>query len=232
MEVKKSPKADLQNKRSLFLLTGLIIALIAVYGMFNWSQKEVGVTVLEQETVIVEQEVVEQTRHEEPPKVEAPKVTAPVVSDILEITDSKIKASEEFNFDSEFSEDAPIVIKPVGGEEEELVKEEVPVLRAETMPSFNGKKDAAATAEFRTWVLKNIQYPPLAEENNITGRVIIRFVIERDGTVSNVEALSSPDKLLTDEAVRVVSKSPKWTLGEQRGKKVRVAVIVPIDFQL
>ncbi len=83
MEVKKSPKADLQNKRSLFLLTGLIIALIAVYGMFNWSQKEVGVTVLEQETVIVEQEVVEQTRHEEPPKVEAPKVTAPVVSDIL-----------------------------------------------------------------------------------------------------------------------------------------------------
>ena len=81
-------------------------------------------------------------------------------------------------------------------------------------------------------MLKNIQYPPLAEENNITGRVIIRFVIERDGTVSNVEALSSPDKLLTDEAVRVVSKSPKWTPGEQRGKKVRVAVIVPIDFQL
>ena len=70
MEVKKTPKADLQNKKSIFLLTGLIVALIAVYGMFKWSQKEVGVTVLEQETVIIEQEVVEQTRHEEPPKVD------------------------------------------------------------------------------------------------------------------------------------------------------------------
>ncbi|MDE7355329.1 MAG: energy transducer TonB [Rikenellaceae bacterium] len=232
MEVKKSPKADLQNKRSLFLLTGLIVALIAVYGMFNWSQKEVGVTILEQETVIIEQEVVEQTRHEEPPKVEPPKVVTPVVSDILEITDSKIKASEEFNFDSEFSEDAPIVIKQVGGGEEDLMKEEVPVLRAETMPSFNGKANADATAEFRQWVGRNIQYPPLAEENNITGRVTIRFVIERDGSVSSVEALASPDKLLSDEAIRVVSKSPKWTPGEQRGKKVRVAVIVPIDFRL
>ncbi len=232
MEVKKSPKADLQNKRSLFLLTGLIVALAAVYGMFSWSQKDVGVEVLEQEVVVIEQEVIEQTRHEEPPKVEPPKVAAPVVSDILEITDSKIKASEEFNFDSEFSEDAPIVIKEVGTQEEELVKEEAPVIRAEKMPMFNGKKDAEATAEFRAWVLKNIQYPPLAEENNITGRVIIRFVIERDGTVSNFEALSSPDKLLSDEAIRVISKSPKWTPGEQRGKKVRVSVIVPIDFRL
>ncbi len=72
----------------------------------------------------------------------------------------------------------------------------------------------------------------MAEENNITGRVTIRFVIERDGSVSSVEALASPDKLLSDEAIRVVSKSPKWTPGEQRGKKVRVAVIVPIDFRL
>lgn len=227
MELKKTPKADLQNKRSLFLLVGMIIALAAVILAFDWSKPEVEIAKFEMATTTVESEMVEQTRHEEQ-KVEPPKVAAPQVSEILEITNEKIKPTEAFKFDSEFDEFKPVEIKAVGGGEEDLAKEETPVIKAEKMPTFQG----GDLAKFREWVFKNLVYPSIAEENNITGKVVLRIVVERDGSVKQIEVMTSPDKSLSDEAVRVVSKSPNWVPGEQRGKKVRVAIVVPIDFRL
>ena len=75
MELKKSPKADLQNKKSIFLLIGLVITLAVMIGLFNWSQSEVEIEIIEENTEVVEQEVVEITRQEEPPKTEAPKAS-------------------------------------------------------------------------------------------------------------------------------------------------------------
>ncbi len=231
MELKKSPKADLQNKKSIFLLIGLVITLAVMIGLFNWSQSEVEIEIIEENTEVVEQEVVEITRQEEPPKTEAPKVAAPVVSDILEVMDNKITVQSDLSaFNTEFSEETAVVeIQPLATREEEtLLAEDQPVIKVEKMPQFEGGDVNA----FREWVLKNIVYPPEAEQNNITGRVVVRFIVERDGSPSQIEVLTSPDKSLSDEAIRVISKSPKWTPGEQRGKKVRVIIIVPIDFRI
>lgn len=228
MEVKKSPKADLQNKKSLFLLFGLVIALGLVIFMFNWSKGNIEIAKLDMKSEIIEVEQTEITRQEEP-KVEPPKVVAPVVSDILEVLDNKIETNTDMSaFDMDMTENTEIVIKEVGGGEEDLVAEDEIVLIAETQPKFQGEDYAA----FSRWVFKNIKYPTIAEENNITGRVTISFVVEKDGSVSQVKALSSPDQSLSDEAIRVVQSSPKWTPGEQRGKKVRVAVVIPVTFKL
>lgn len=228
MEVKKSPKADLQNKKSIFLLTGLIIALGVVIFMFNWSQSEVEIERFNTQAEIIEVEQTEITRQEEP-KVEPPKVTAPVVSDILEVVENKIETDTDMSaFDVDSGEGTEIIIKDVGGEAEELVAEDEVIVRAEKMPTFQGGDLVA----FRTWVAKRIKYPSIAEENGITGNVTVRFIVEKDCSVGNIEILKSPDKSLSDEATRVIKESPKWTPGEQRGKPVRVYIVVPITFNL
>lgn len=228
MEVKKSPKADLENKKSIFMLLGLCIALGLVIYMFSLSKSTIDIAKLDQKAEIVEIEQVEITRQEEP-KVEPPKVAAPVVSDILQVVDNKIETKNDLSaFETEGGDDVQIVIRDVGGKEEDLMAEDAPVIVAEVMPTFQG----GDLNTFRSWVGKTIKYPSVAEENNITGRVTVRFVVEKDGSVTKVEALASPDKSLSEEAIRVVSSSPKWTPGEQRGKKVRVFVIVPVVFTL
>ncbi len=106
--------------------------------------------------------------------------------------------------------------------------EDIPRFNPEVMPTFEGGN----IGTFAAWVQKQIRYPKEAMEKKIAGRVFVRFVIERDGSVSNVEELSSPDKILTDEVVRVLGTSPKWTQGMHSGKAVRVYYIMPIAFAL
>ena len=105
-----------------------------------------------------------------------------------------------------------------------------PFLVTEKMPSFR----SGEIKDFRNWIQMHIQYPAEAMKNNIQGRVIVSFIVEKDGSVSNILVLQSPDKLLADEARRVIASSPAgaWTPGEQRGEKVRVKYTLPVDFYL
>ena len=107
--------------------------------------------------------------------------------------------------------------------------EDMPFLIAEKMPLFQGGNLNA----FRTWVQEHLQYPAEAVKRNIQGRVVVTFTIEKDGSVSNIQILQSPDKLLADEARRVIASSPAgaWTPGEQRGEKVSVKYTLPVDFR-
>lgn len=105
---------------------------------------------------------------------------------------------------------------------------EQPFLIAETMPSFRG----GDLNTFRAWVQENVKYPAEAVKNNIQGRVILSFVVEKDGSVSNMQILQTPDRSLSAEALRVIEASPKWTPGEQRGQKVRVKYTLPVDFRM
>ena len=82
------------------------------------------------------------------------------------------------------------------------------------------------------WVSRNIKYPEKAWKEKRTGKVYVQFIIEKDGTVTNVRIVRSVDAELDQEAVRVVSSMPRWTPGKQRGKPVRVSFTLPIDFQL
>ena len=95
-------------------------------------------------------------------------------------------------------------------------------VRVEQMPSFNG----GTLETFRRWVMQNIQKP-----NSVQGRVFVQFIIERDGSLTNVKVLQSPHTSLSNEALRVIKSSPKWTPGKQRGQAVRVSYTLPIDFR-
>ena len=103
---------------------------------------------------------------------------------------------------------------------------EEPFLAVETPPQFNG----GDIGEFRRWVQMNVGYPAEALGKNIYGKVLVSFVIEKDGSVGNAEIFESPDKSLADEVLRVIGKSPKWTPGKQRGEAVRVKFSMPVDF--
>ena len=96
----------------------------------------------------------------------------------------------------------------------------------DVMPSFQG----GDLDTFRKWVNANVVYPQLALENGISGRVVTSFVIEKDGSLSNIEIIQSPDKILSAEVMRVLLLAPAWTPGTQKGKVVRVRYTLPCDF--
>ena len=225
MELKKSPKADLQNKRALFLEIGLATSLLVVLLAFKWSQKEKVVELIEQEYVPVEEEVIEITRQDRRPQPVRQQIQ--VVSEIINIVKDDTKITSEIKFD-EFTEDA-IIVEVSSNSISDIVDfgEEVFVV-VEDEPLFQGKN----WDTFPAWVMQNIKYPENARRNNIQGRVMIEFIIEKDGSLSNIRVLSDTDEELNQEAIRVIQSSPKWTPGKQRRQPVRVRFQIPVTFRL
>ncbi|MFI3266072.1 MAG: energy transducer TonB [Rikenellaceae bacterium] len=223
MELKKTPQADLQNKRGLFMEIGLLVSLLAVILLFSFSQSEKIVEDVAPVAAIVEDELMEVTRQDTKPPTPVQQTIA-VVSDIIQIVkdDAKVETSFDFN---EFSEDIEFV--PQAPQVEEVV-EDVPFMVAEEMPSFRG----GDLNSFRTWVMNRLKYPVIAMENGIQGRVTLQFVVERDGSVGRIAVLASPDQTLADEAVRVIQSSPKWSPGKQRSTPVPIKYTLPVDFRI
>lgn len=225
MELKKNPKADLQNKRGLFMEIGLLLSLLIVTLLFSYSQSEKIIEDVAPVALIIEDEMMEITRQEETTPPETPvRQTIAVVSDIIQIVKDDAKVETTFDF-NEFSEDIEFI--PQAPQEEE-VEEDVPFMVAEEMPSFRG----GDLNSFRTWVMGRLRYPVIAMENGIQGRVTLQFVVERDGTVGRIAVLASPDEMLSNEAVRVISSSPKWSPGKQRGTPVPIRYTLPVDFRI
>ena len=224
MELKKSPKADLESRRSLFLEIGLALSLALVILMFSWSQKERVVEKIDMGLTAPEQEIIEVTTQEEKPVV-TQKQTIQVLSDFINVVKNETKITTEISFE-DFSED--VVIAPPAAVVEEVVEDDAPVMIVEDMPSFQG----GGIEVFRNWVMERLRYPQVAQENNIQGKVVLSFVIERDGSLSSIEILQSPDKSLADEASRVLAMSPKWKPGKQRNLAVRVKFVLPVEFKL
>ncbi len=226
MEIKKSPKADLQNKKGLFLEIGLIISLLLVVAAFMYAPKEYRIEQVDLNYGPIEEEITEITRNEQKPPEAPKKVEIQVFNDILDIVTNDTKITTEVSFD-EFDADAEIVTQVVEVEEEEI-EEDQPFIKVEKMPTFRGGDLNA----FRNWVQGKLRYPQIAQENGISGRVVLSFVVERDGTLTNIQVLQSPDRSLGDEATRVVSSSPKWEPGMQRNQPVRVKYTLPVVFQI
>lgn len=231
MEIKKSPKANLENKKLLFKEIGLVIALGLTLLAFNWSTSEKAVSTLEaDQQVEVEEEIVPITNDTPPPPPET-SVAEPVMSDIIDIVDDDIKVDTKIIINEDDKNQGVEIKEYVQAAEiaEEVVEEDViPFAIVEDKPMFQGK-DAN---EFTKWVYNNIVYPEIAKENGVQGRVTLQFEIGKDGTVTNVKVLRGVDSSLDKEAVRVVSNSPKWTPGKQRGKAVKVKYNFPVTFQL
>ena len=229
MEVKKSPKASLENKRLLLLEAGLVLALGIVYVAFNVSSKEAKVAALEDTTqVVVEEEMVAIENETPPPPPEAPSV--PVLSDQIDIVDDDIKLDDDMfmNLEDDITGVEIQEYKEAEVEEEEVEEEAIPFQLVEQKPSFNG----GDANEFSKWVNSRLVYPEIAKENGVQGRVTLQFTVEADGRVTNVKVLRGVDPSLDAEAKRVVSSSPKWKPGRQRDRAVKVTYTFPVIFQL
>lgn len=225
MEIKKNPKADLQNYKSIFFLVGMIISLGVVLAAFEYESKSGTVDVIEVEVAEVVEDMTEITRQEEkqPEKIEnKPKPTQ--VAEKFEIVDNdEDLGDDDLDFNAEVDESEAIVIDV---EEEEDVEVKVFVI-VEKMPKFPGGDLA-----LRKYIAQNVKYPNIARENDIQGKVYVRFVVTEKGAVENVQIARGVDPLLDKEAIRVVESLPNWQPGEQGGKKVKVWYTVPINFQL
>jgi protein TonB len=225
MEEKKSPKANLENKKVMFTQIGLIISLLIAWMAFehkSYDKREIDPSLLRQ-TEVVEEEMVEITKQEEPKPqpVEVPKQTTQleIVQDDVEVEDIEINA--EVDQQEVIEEYVPVEV-----EEEEVQEQEIFQI-VEEMPAYPGGEQ-----KLMEFIAKGIKYPQIARETGIQGRVFVGFVVEPDGSVSNVKVLRGIGGGCDEEAMRVVKSMPKWKPGKQRGKAVRVSYMLPVNFKL
>lgn len=231
MEIKKSPKADLQNRRIIFLLVGLVIALGITGLAFSINSKPVAGEYKPPKRETTEMEQIDNTRQDQPETPpEQQKAQAQVVTDVLNIVsnDQKIETNIVFVDEADDFSDFEMVIED---KEEEIVEDEI-FITVEDMPTFRG----GGLPEFRNWVQQNVKYPQIALENGIQGNVVIQFVVGPDGKMTNFKVLQSPDKTLSDATIDVLKKANEmkngWKPGKQRGKPVKVSFTLPVAFKI
>ena len=227
MEIKKSPKADLEGKKTTGVLIGLVLILAAIFVAFEWTERDVVITADSGiQEVAFEEEMVPITEQEEP-KQAPPPPEAPKVEEVLQIADNDANV-EETTIQSNEDKGEAVEIKyvPAVVEEEEVEEQQIFQV-VEEMPEFPG-----GMAECMKFLAKNIKYPTIAQENGVQGRVIVQFVVNKDGTIVDPVVVRSVDPYLDKEALRVIKAMPKWKPGKQRGKAVRVKYTVPVTFRL
>ena len=229
MEVKKSPKADLEGGIGMSILMGMIVGLAVMFVGFEWSSREITIAQDEGVADVIAEEEVEITRQENapppPPPPPAPAVAEvlTVVEDDVQLDDVDILSSEDDASTAQVQTYTPPAV--VEEEEEESAQQIFTVV--EEMPEFPGGQGALLQ-----YLSKSIKYPVIAHENGIHGRVSCSFVVEKDGSVTDVQVLRGVDPSLDKEAIRVITAMPKWKPGKQRGKPVRVKYTVPVTFRL
>ena len=226
MDVKKSPKANLENKRTTFVLMGLILALGVFYAAFEWTEQEITVYEVENNMdAMFEEEMVENTIQEEtlPP----PPPPAPDVIEELNIVDNDVETAEVEIVSEDNSDKVQDIIRVPLAPIEEDPDDKVVFVVVETMPSFPG-----GAGELMKYLSSNVKYPIIAQENGIQGRVIVQFTVRKDGSIDDVQVVRSADPNLDKEAIRVIKSMPNWKPGEQRGKKVNCKFTVPVVFKL
>lgn len=228
MEIKKSPKADLEKGKTTSLLMGMVVGLAILFVAFEWSNRDVKVAQDQGVADVIAEEQIEITRPENTPPPPPPP-PAPVVTEVLNVVEDDVDLEQQDIVTSEDNQKAAqtqTYVAPKMVEEEEESSQPIFTV-VETMPQFPGGD--AALLQF---LAKSIKYPVIAQENGIQGRVICAFVVNRDGTIVDAEVLRGVDPSLDKEALRVINTMPKWSPGKQRGKPVRVKYTVPITFRL
>ena len=227
MEVKKSPKADLEGRKSTWLLVGYVVVLAFMFVAFEWTQRDVKIDTSQAVADLVfEEEIIPIT--ETPEQAAPPPPEAPKVAELLEIVDDKADIEETTTIINEDNQ-ARVEVKYVPVQVVEEEPEEQTIFEVvEQMPEFpNG-----GMAGLMQYLSKNIKYPTIAQENGTQGRVTVQFVVNKDGSIVDAKVLRGVDPYLDKEAVRVIMGMPKWKPGMQRGKPVRVKYTVPVMFRL
>lgn len=225
MEIKKAPKADLEGKKTILFEIGLVLALGILLYAFEWkTENKVSKDMQEETQVQIEEEIIPITQQNTPPPLPPP--PAPKLADIIDIVPDDEEVDDELEIEDAESEAENTVVdvtKFDDFDEEDTGEAEIFKV-VETMPSFKGN--------LGKWLKDHLEYPIVAQENGVQGKVYVQFVVEKDGTITDIKIGRGVDASLDKEAMRVVKSMPKWNPGQQRGKAVRVAFTLPINFQL
>jgi protein TonB len=216
MEPKKNPEISLEKKKGLFFQIGLVVTLIVVLVAFEWkSYEKVDYNLGQLNLDDLEEEIIPITKQEiKPPP------PPPPPPEVIEIVEDEVELEDELEIeDTESDEDIAIEIEEESDDEFFMV--------VENMPVFPG-----GDLGLMKYIQRNVKYPPIAKEYNITGKVYVSFIVDKSGSVTNVKIVRGVDKNLDSEALRVVKSLPKYKPGKQRGKAVRVMFTIPINFTL
>lgn len=233
MKSRKTYNADLENKRGLMLWVGRALALGIILYVIEMRQYEKELMDLGTVDVELEDEIAIATEREVPPPPPPPPAAPP---EVIQIVENNLEI-EEVDFESsEMEEDEVMEIF----EEEEETDEVFNFMVVENKPIFPGCEDEATEdGKFQCFnrnimlhIKKHFEFPELARQMEIQGKVYVNFVIEKDGSVSSVQIARGVDKLIDDEAIRVIKKLPKFIPAKQRGRPVRMQYTVPINATL
>lgn len=222
MEEKKSPDANLEKKKGAYFAVGLMMSLALILGLFELKTFDIAATDLGQLHLdLLEEEVIpiSQQAPPPPPPPPAPTTQIQIVEDDEEIEEELVIE------DMEVDEETEIVVE-IYEEEEEVMEEEIFTI-VEKMPEFPG-----GTEKLFKYLGQNIEYPPMAKDAGIKGKVYVTFVVDKDGSIADVKVLRGIGGGCDEEAIRVVKGMPRWHPGKQRGKSVRVQYNLPINFIL
>lgn len=225
METKKNKKADLESKRPLFFQIGLMIAIALSILAFEWSTDIKdndlisGIPITDYEEDMIQPTFV---KKEIPPAPPVPIIALDleIVDDLTDIQEPDLYVGdiEDFNFNAYYD----------AFPEEEEVPEETVFIAVSDMPTFNGGDLSA----FHRYVQQHVEYPSLAQEAGIDGKVLVQFIVDKSGAIIGIEILRSVDPVLDDAVKKVLKEAPKWKPGEQFGKKVKVKFVMPVIFKL
>lgn len=226
-EVKKTPKANLERHRGTYILMGLVLGVSILFFAFEWSTetRKLDENVIVQD-VLAEEEIEITRRDPTPPPPPPP--PEPETPEIIEVVEERVETRMEIKSEDDQSQrQTEVYIPPPPPKlKQEEVTEEIFVV-VEEQPEFPGGQ--AAMMKFLS---DNIRYPVIAQENGIQGRVICNFVVERDGSITDVQVVRGQDPSLDREAIRVIQQMPRWKPGKQRGSPVRVRFTLPVVFRL
>lgn len=231
MEIKKDPQCDLEPRKTTYWLTGLVGILAILFIAFEWTNVTRHSSNLGFNDAFVEEEeeivmTVQNTPPPPPPPPPMPDVIEQltVVEDDVEVAEVEMQSAEDdANVEIQVMEQ---VVETGPTDEEEAEANQIFTV-VEQEPEFPG-----GTKALMEYISKNLRYPAFAAENGIQGRVTLSFVVEKDGSVTDIQEMRSPSEDLTKEAKRVVQSMPKWKPGKQRGKPVRVKYMLPVTFRL
>ncbi len=223
MKNKKSASANLENKRIIFFQIGIILSLALALTAFEWrSYDEYTIEIQEAESEFVEELDIPATVIPEKPKPIPRAVTVIIIND-----EEPIIEEEELVF--VFETNPEQIFEKWSEEivEEEIIEDPIPILDLDEMPEFPGGYSA-----LMRFLAKNIKYPTMAVETGVQGRVYVSFVVEKDGSITDVKMSRGIGGGCDEEAIRVVKLMPRWKPGKQHFMPVRVQYSLPVRFIL
>lgn len=228
MDLKKSYRANLEHRRITNFIVGLIISFSLILISFEWT------TPLDHNDALalaneieIDIEVMEAIPREKPKPM--PKEELPPIKEVIDIVPDDVEL-EDVEFSTEVTENTVYDFISDYIDEVEIINDDpIPFAAVEDKPLFNGGNP---NVEFARFIAKHLNYPEIAAENGVYGRVTLQFVIDENGKLVDPVILKGVHPALDAEALRVVLSSPRWTPGMQRNKAVKVSYTFPINFRL